>query len=124
MKWVKLGAAALNQTPLAWENNQRNICEAIRIARNEGVSLLCLPELCLTGYGCEDAFYAPTTTALALQSLEEILPQTQGILVTLGLPLRFDSQLYNTSCLVGNGTLFGFVAKQFLARDGVHYEPR
>jgi NAD+ synthase (glutamine-hydrolysing) len=57
MKTIVLGAAALNQTPLDWRGNMRRIRAAIGAARSEGVGLLCLPELCLPGYGCEDAFF-------------------------------------------------------------------
>ena len=55
MKLIKVAAAALNQTPIHWENNLANIVSAIEQARSEDVSVLCLPELCITGYGCEDA---------------------------------------------------------------------
>jgi hypothetical protein len=56
MKLIKVAAAVLNQTPLDWVGNQARILDAIERARKEGASVLCLPKLCLTGYGCEDAF--------------------------------------------------------------------
>ena len=49
MKLVKVGVACLNQTPLDWNRNQANIRTAIRRARAEGVSLLLLPEMAVTG---------------------------------------------------------------------------
>ena len=58
MPRIKVATAVLNQTPMAWENNTRNIIDAIEEARRQQVSLLCLPELCITGYGCEDYFFA------------------------------------------------------------------
>ena len=58
--FVRLGAASLNLTPLAWQENRRTIVAAIRAARDADVGILCLPELCITGYGCEDMFFAPT----------------------------------------------------------------
>ncbi len=51
MKLIRVGAAALNQTPLDWDNNAANIAQAIKQARQRGVSLLCLPELCLSRRG-------------------------------------------------------------------------
>ena len=54
MQLIKVGAAVLNQTPLAWAANKANILEAIRQAKADDVSILCLPEMCITGYGCED----------------------------------------------------------------------
>jgi NAD+ synthase (glutamine-hydrolysing) len=124
MKLVKVAAAALNQTPLDWDGNKQNILAAIWAARADGVSILCLPELCITGYGCEDAFLSPATRETALDVLGEILPATEGIVVCLGLPLAFNKATFNAVCLVANGKLLGFSAKRALAGDGIHYEPR
>jgi NAD+ synthase (glutamine-hydrolysing) len=124
MKLVKVAAAALNQTPLAWDRNQANILEAIALARAQGAHILCLPELSITGYGCEDAFLSPGVQAMALGVLEELLPATRGMLVSIGLPLSLNGAVYNTSCLVDDAKILGFVAKRALAGDGVHYEPR
>jgi len=48
MKYIKVGAATLNQTPLDWKGNQKNIIAAIEAARADSVSILCLPELCMS----------------------------------------------------------------------------
>jgi NAD+ synthase (glutamine-hydrolysing) len=52
MSNIKVGAAALNQTPLDWNRNKTNIIEALQQAKQEGVQILCLPEMVITGYGC------------------------------------------------------------------------
>ncbi|MEX0586170.1 MAG: NAD(+) synthase [Pirellulales bacterium] len=119
-----LAAAALNQTPLDWDGNRERIAAAVAAARTAGVGVLCLPELCISGYGCEDAFLAPHVPETALEMLDDILPATEGIAVALGLPVRHDGVLYNAACLVANGRVLGFVAKQHLANEGIHYEPR
>ena len=124
MKLIKVAAAVLNQTPLDWEGNKQRILATIAAARQAQVSILCLPELCITGYGCEDAFHAPGLHQTALDVLDEILPATRGIVVSLGLPLLYHHGLFNTACLVVDGEILGFVAKRFLAGDGIHYEPR
>lgn len=124
MKLIKVAAAVLNQTALAWDENKRHILGAIHAARQQRVSVLCLPELCLTGYGCEDAFHSPGVQRLARDVLLEILPETRGMIVSLGLPLLHGGGLFNTACLVADGQILGFVAKQNLANEGIHYEPR
>ncbi|HEY3668198.1 MAG TPA: NAD(+) synthase, partial [Polyangiaceae bacterium] len=124
MKLLRVAAATLNQTPLDWDGNRGRIILAIEAARAESVSVLCLPELCISGYGCEDAFSAPGTQAMALTVLEEILPYARGIIVSLGLPLFHNKALYNACALVVDGKLAGFVAKRALSGDGIHYEPR
>lgn len=124
MKLVKVGAAVLNQTPLSWRRNADNIRAAVDSARHEGVSILCLPELCITGYGCEDAFHSPATQETAWQVLHELLPECEGLVVTLGLPVFYRNALFNAAALVVDGRVAGFVAKRNLASDGIHYEPR
>ncbi len=124
MKLIKVGAAVLNQTPLDWDGNQRRILEAIGRARREAVSLLCLPELCITGHGCEDAFQSPAVQRTALEVLAAVVPETRGMVVALGLPLVYRKALFDAVALVADGRLAGFVAKQHLAGDGLYYEPR
>jgi len=124
MRLVKVAAATLNQTPLDWDGNKANILAAMAAARVSGVSILCLPELCITGYGCEDAFLSPATRELALDLLEEVLPESDGLIVCLGLPLAYNKAVFNASCLVSNREILGFCAKRALAGDGIHYEPR
>src|SRR5579872_5222307 len=120
MKLIKLAAAVLNQTPLDWEGNKRNILAAIEAAKRARVSVLCLPELCVTGYGCEDAFHSSSVHQTALGVLGEILPATRGLIVSLGLPVMHHNGVFNTACLAVDGKVAGFVAKQFLAGDGIH----
>ena len=74
--------------------------DAIEQARTLGVSLLCLPELSVTGYGCEDAFFSPAVQDMARTLLGEIVPHTSGMAVSIGLPLMYAGALYNASLLV------------------------
>jgi len=124
MNRIILGAAALNQTPMAWETNIRHIRAALVAARNEGVAILCLPELCITGYGCEDMFFSAGIGRRALEGLQEILPDTNGLVACLGLPVFYEGALYNAAAIACDGRLLGIVGKQHLAGDGIHYEPR
>ncbi len=124
MHLIRVGGAALNQTPLDWDGNRDRIIAAIRAARDAGVSVLCLPELCITGYGCEDAFQSPGVQRLAIDVLGEIVPHTSGMVLAVGLPVRFESGLYDAAAVVADGRIAGLACKQNLAGDGIHYEPR
>lgn len=124
MRLLKVAAASLNQTPLDWRTNLENIVSAIKEARSLNCSILCLPELCITGYGAEDAFSQRHVQLRALDMLETILPYTTSLLVAVGLPLRFNNSLFNVAALIADGKLCGFVAKRHLAGSGIHYEPR
>ncbi|MBI2478289.1 MAG: NAD(+) synthase [Planctomycetia bacterium] len=124
MKLIKVASGVLNQTPLDWDGNKDRILAAITAARDQHVSVLCLPELCITGYGCEDAFFSGDVLRLAKEVLLEIAPATRGMIVSVGLPLATGAVLYNVACLMVDGTIAGFVGKRHLAGTGIHYEPR
>ncbi len=121
---IKIGGATLNQIPFDWNNNVANILEAIKAAQNDQVKILCMPELCLTGYGCEDLFLSDWLSEKAFQKLLTIVPHCTNISVCVGLPIRFDGITYNGVAVIDNGELKGITLKQNLPRDGVHYEPR
>src|SRR5687768_5680912 len=122
MRLIKVAAAVLNQTPLDWDGNTRNVLGAIEDARTAGASVLCLPELCITGYGCEDAFHGAFVHRTAREMLQQIAPATRGMAVAVGLPVPFRNALFNTVAMLVDGKIAGFVAKRFLAGDGIHYE--
>lgn len=124
MDKVLVATAALNQTPLAWDRNASHIRQAIEQARKVGAQVLCLPELSVSGYGCEDAFHSSGIVAEALKITEELATETKGLICNFGLPLLVHGAVYNVAAVAVNGELCGFVAKQHLAGDGIHYEPR
>ena len=124
MALTRVAGAALNQIPLHWENNIQNIREAISQAHTAGAKILCLPELCLTGYGCEDLFLSEWVPEKSFQLLADIIPYTGQIAVTIGLPVRQQGLTYNCVAVIEDKKIIGISAKQFLANDGVHYEPR
>lgn len=124
MKLIKVGAGILNQTPFDWDHNLSNIKEAIRLARENAVTILCLPELCITGYGCEDDFFRTDLRNTAVHLLLDIATATRGMIVNVGLPLLHNNGLFNCGALLVDGKIAGIVAKKNLAGDGIHYEPR
>lgn len=121
---LRVAAAALNQTPLDWDGNRSRSLAALEDARVMGARVVCLPELGISGYGCEDAFQSPGVLATAWSVLESMLPATEGLVVSFGLPVMCRHALYNCAALVVDGRIAGLVAKRALAGDGLHYEPR
>ena len=124
MRLVKVAVACVNQMPFDWDANFTHLGAAITQARAEGVTMLCLPELAITGYSCEDAFFMDGLLDTAFAQLEALAELTRGMVVAVGLPVYHEKALYNTAALLADGAIVGFVAKQFLAGDGIHYEPR
>ena len=90
MSTLTIGAASLNQTPFDWAGNMQNIREAIAQAKEKKVDILCLPELCITGYGCEDVFLSEWLPTKALQLLGEIKERCRhvGFAAPVFLPAR------------------------------------
>lgn len=124
MNNIKVAAATLNQTPLDWEGNKKRILEKIKKAKDQGVDFLCLPELCITGYGCEDAFFYDFVTEKALKITQEIAETVDKMVVAVGLPLDFENALYNCVAVLHCNKIIGIVPKQNLSSDGIHYEKR
>lgn len=124
MRKLKIGGATVNQIPFDWKNNSANILEAIQEAIKQNIKILCLPELCITGYGCEDLFLSDWLSERAWKELIYIKEFCAGITITVGLPIRMKGITYNGACVISNKRILGITLKQNLARDGVHYEPR
>src|SRR5918995_4509705 len=96
---VKIGGATVNQIPFDWRNNTQNIIDAIQEAKNQGIRILCLPELCVTGYGCEDVFLSDWLHERAWKELLHIRDFCDDITVSVGLPIRIGELNYNGACV-------------------------
>ena len=70
-------------------------------------------------------FLAPEMGKSAFEVLREVAAKCEEITVAVGLPIWFQSSVFNAVALiVDNLKLLGIVCKQNLAGDGLHYEPR
>lgn len=121
---LKIAAASLNQSPIDWDNNLKNISEACDRASALNAEVLCLPELALCGYSCEDLFFSDWLADKCIEKLLECLPYSKNLMLNIGLPIRYEGKLYNCNAILENGAIKGIVAKQLLANEGVYYEQR
>ncbi|MHA8066925.1 NAD(+) synthase [Aquirufa sp. ROCK2-A2] len=121
---IVLGAGVINQTPLDWKGNLLRITQLVNDAHSKKIDILCLPELSLCGYGCEDQFLSNFTIEKSWESLLKLSQTVSNTLVWVGLPVLFQGQLYNVAACLYNHQIQALIPKQFLANDGVHYEPR
>jgi NAD+ synthase (glutamine-hydrolysing) len=80
--------------------------------------------LAITGYGSEDLFLSYWYPLKALKQLKQLLRYCENITVAVGVPVRIADKVYNCMAIIENQRLTAFVAKQFMAIDGVHYEFR
>ncbi|MDR3120649.1 MAG: NAD(+) synthase [Clostridiales bacterium] len=108
------------------EYNARQALALARRAAGEGVELLCLPELCLTGYTCGDLFLQDTLLAAAADALIWLVGECAplGLLVAAGFPYANGNKLYNTAAVFCGGRLLGLVPKTNIPNYGEFYELR
>ena len=108
--------------------NAEQIFTMMREADKQGVKVLCLPELCLTGYTCGDLFLQDTLLCGAEEGLQTILEATRNLdmVTVLGLPVRckWDNKLYNCAAVIQSGEILGLVPKTYLPNYEEFYEQR
>ena len=106
--------------------NAEQIFTMIREAARQGVKILALPELCLTGYTCEDLFFQDTLLDGAEEGLRTILEATKhlDILTALGMPVRAAGKLYNCAVVIQKGEILAVAPKTYLPNYGEFYEKR
>ena len=91
-----------------------------------GAKVVILPELCVTGYTCEDLFWQDTLLDAAEAGLAEIASRSAryDALVLLGMPVRVNSKLYNCAVAISSGTILGVVPKRNIPTYNEFYEGR
>ncbi len=106
--------------------NRDRICELIDDAVMAGAQVMVFPELCITGYTCGDLFAQELLLAEARETLIEIAEYTEKVdgIVFVGLPLEYDSKLYNTAAVLSGGSILGLVPKTFIPNYNEFYERR
>ncbi len=108
--------------------NAEQIFTMMREAERQGVKLLVLPELCLTGYTCADLFLQDTLLDGAGEGLRTILEATKNldVLTAIGLPVRnkWDNKLYNCAAVIQRGEILRLIPKTYIPNYGEFYEQR
>ncbi len=106
--------------------NAEQIFTMVREADSQGVKILALPELCLTGYTCGDLFLQDTLLDGAAEGLRTILEATKHleILTALGMPVRAGGKLYNCAVVIQRGEVLAVVPKTHLPNYAEFYEKR
>lgn len=102
------------------EFNVKEIVNEIKKLAKEGVQVVTFPELCITGYTCGDLFNQDFLVEKSIEGLETIVKDTAklDIVSIVGMPVRIDNKLYNTSVVVSKGEVLGIVPKTYIDRHG------
>ncbi len=115
--FVKIGDVA---------NNCEQTLMAMCRAADAGVEALLLPELSLTGYTCADLFLHSELRSAAIDALEQIRIKSVGfeLTVIVGVPIAFNSTLYNCAAVICKGKILGLVPKIHIPNYSEFYEAR
>ncbi len=106
-----------------------NVDQCVRQARDacaDGAKVVVLPELCLTGYTCEDLFWQDALLDAAQRGLYAFAEQTSALdaLLFVGVPWRVNGKLYNCAAAVCCGDVLALIPKTHVPNYHEFYELR
>lgn len=126
--FIKVAAGTPKIKVADCRHNAEQVFTLMREADRQGVRVLVLPELCLTGYTCGDLFLQDTLLKGAEEGLATVLEATKNLdmVTALGMPVRggYDNSLYNCAVIIHKGKILGLVPKVYLPNYGEFYEQR
>ncbi len=95
-------------------------------AEGRGVEIICLPELCITGYTCGDLFGQQLLLDEAEMALIHLMnfSRSLDIISIVGLPVAFRGSLVNCAAVIQKGRILGLVPKTYLPNYHEFYERR
>ena len=106
--------------------NVQEIEKLISLADSEHVEIVCFPELCITGYTCQDLFKEQLLLTKAEEGLLMLLDftRTLDIICVVGLPVQVGGLLLNCAAVIQHGSILGVVPKTYLPNYNEFYEKR
>ena len=124
--FVKVAAASLPLRVADCAYNAQPCIQAIHKAADQAIRILVLPELCLTGYTCQDLFSQEALRREALSALKQVAQATKDtqVLAFVGLPFAWNGQLYNCAAALYHGTVLALIPKTHIPNYGEFYEAR
>lgn len=120
-------AAAVPSLKVADPNyNVKEIIEIVLKSAKNNIKVMVFPELCLTGYTCQDLFNQKTLTDECENALAQLLLQTMDInmLIAVGMPVRAENKLFNCAVIIKEGKILGVIPKTYIPNHGEFYENR
>ena len=96
--------------------NTKEIELLIDKAERQDVEIIVFPELCITGYTCQDLFRQQLLLDTAETCLMHIMEFSKkfDIISIVGLPVVAEGLLLNCAAIVQHGKLLGLVSKTYL----------
>ena len=124
--FVKVAAAVPAVKVADVDYNVQQIESIIAQAEGRGVEVIVFPELCITGYTCQDLFKEQLLLDRAESAIITLLDFTRklDIISIVGLPVIINGLLYNCAAVIQSGQLLGIIPKTYLPNYAEFYEKR
>jgi NAD+ synthase (glutamine-hydrolysing) len=124
--YVRVAAATPSVKVADCMGNAEAALALMEKAAGEEVGLLCLTELCLTGYTCGDLFLQSALIDGAKASLAALAAESAklDVVAIAGLPIVHGGKLFNVAAVLCRGKVLGFVPKSYIPNYGEFYELR
>ena len=121
--FIKVAAATPDILVADCDYNTNSIIGIMKSASEDGVKLLCLPELCVTGYTCGDLFLQKTLIDKAFSCVKRIAEESNGMKMStvIGAPIFCNGKLFNCAVVIFDGKILGIVPKTNLPNYNEFY---
>lgn len=120
-------AAAIPQVKVAdCIFNTQQIESMIAQAEGKGVEVIVFPELCITGYTCQDLFRQHALLEQTETAVMMLLDFTRklDVITIVGLPVIVGDLLLNCAAVIQKGDLLALIPKTYLPNYSEFYEKR
>lgn len=124
--YIKVASAVPLVSVANCNENVKNIENLIAQAEGQGVEIIVFPELCLTGYTCQDLFRQHVLLDAAEVGVMKLLEFTNqlDIIAIVGAPVAVGDLLLNCAIVIQKGHVLGIVPKTYLPNYSEFYEKR
>ena len=106
--------------------NAELILDMMKESARQGAKIVVFPELCLTGYTCQDLFLQERLLQGAKDALMKLVKESASLdaIFFVGLPFEILGKLYNVAAVLSHGEVLGLVPKSYLPNYNEFYEAR
>ena len=124
--YIKVAAATPKVKVADTVYNGQLIKALMKECTDNGAKVVVFPELCITGYTCQDLFWQDKLIAAAEDELIGIADYSRSLdgIFFIGLPYEINGMLYNMAAVVSRGEVLAMVPKTFLPHYNEFYEAR
>ena len=121
--FIKVAAATPSIKVADCDYNSKQIITLAKTLAKKGVRLAVFPELCITGYTCQDLFFQTALIDGAKSALSDIAKKLAKLdmITVVGLPVAHNGNLYNCAAVLYHGEVLGYVPKQYLPLSKINH---